>query len=197
MRLQMAVGSAVWDECAAESESQGTGVAGHPRNRAVIVVGVLVCPMASFSQGIPSTPITLTDKITSLDGVWTYDRGKGVRGSCDLDEQNDRIIRIGVSPQGLNIESERLKALLPLDGTPVTVRDKTIAMAALEAGWLAITIRVVAPNNRGATNVHRDVYVVSRDQLTIWRNFTIEWPDGSLSSTVCSYRQVVVYQRQK
>ena len=35
------------------------------------------------------------------------------------------------------------------------------------------------------------------DQLTVWRNFTIEWPDGSLSSTECSYRQVLVYQRQK
>jgi hypothetical protein len=38
---------------------------------------------------------------------------------------------------------------------------------------------------------------VSRDQLTVWRNFTIEWPDGSLSSTEGSYRQVLVYQRQK
>lgn len=163
--------------------------------------------MGSFGQGIPSTPITLTDKITSLDGVWKYDPSKGVRGSCDLADQNDRTIRIGVSPQGVSIESERIKALLPLDGSPVTVRDKTVATAALEAGWLAITIRVVAPNNRGATNVHRGVYVVSRDPdrrdpgprevLTIWRNFTIEWPDGSLSSTECSYRHVVVYQRQE
>lgn len=97
----------------------------------------------------------------------------------------------------MNIESERITKLLPLDGSPVTVRDKTVASAALDAGWLAITIRVVAPNNRGATNVHRDVYVVSGDQLTVWRNFTIEWPDGSLSSTVCSYRQALVYRRQK
>jgi len=163
----------------------------------IVVAVLLCCPMGSFGQGTPSTPIALTDKITSLDGVWIYDPAKGVRGSCDLADQNDRIIRIGVSPQGVNVESERLKKLLPLDGSPVTVKDKTVATAALDAGWLAITIRVVAPMNRGATNVHRDVYVVSRDQLTVWRNFTIEWPDGSLSSTECSYRQVLVYQRQK
>ena len=179
------------------------------RRAVFVVVAVLVyCPMRSFGQGVPSTPITLTDKITHLEGVWVLDPTKGVRGSCDLADQNDRIIRISVSPQGVNVESGRLTKLLPLDGSPVTVRDKTVAVAALDAGWLAITIRVVAPNNRGATNVHRDVYTAERrqmplesnvnyDELTIWRNFTTEWPDGSLSSTVCSYRAALVYRRQK
>ena len=51
--------------------------------------------------------------------------------------------------------------VLPLDGSPVTVKDKTTASASLDAGWLAITTRVIAPMNRGATNVHRDVYIVS------------------------------------
>jgi hypothetical protein len=154
--------------------------------------------MRSFAQGIPGTPIALTDKITSLDGVWIHNPTKGVRGSCATAvDQTERIIRIGVSPQGVNVESERLKRLLPLDGSPVTVRASTAATAALDAGWLAITIRVVAPMGRGTTNVHRDVYVVSADELTIWRNFTIEWPDGSLSSTVCSYRAALVYQRQR
>jgi hypothetical protein len=56
--------------------------------------------------------------------------------------------------------------------------------------------------------VHRDVYIAERrqmplesnvnyDELTIWRNFTTEGPDGSLSSTVCSYRAALVYRRQK
>ena len=107
------------------------------RRAVFVVVAVLVCcPMGPFAQGVPSTPITLTDKITSLDGVWIYDPTKHVRGSCDLADQNDRIIRIGVSPQGVNIESERITKLLPLDGSPVTVRDKTVASAALDAGWL-------------------------------------------------------------
>ena len=165
----------------------------------IVVAGLVFCPMRSFGQGVPSTPVTLTDKITDLDGVWIYDPTKGVRGSCTLADQgpDDRIIRIRVSPQGVNVESERLRKLLPLDGSPVTVRDKTVASAALDAGWLAITIRVAAPMDRGATNVHRDVYIVSDDELTIWRNFTIEWPDGSLSSTVCSYRAALVYRRQK
>jgi hypothetical protein len=164
----------------------------------LIVVAILACcPMASFGQGIRSTPITLTEKITSLGGVWIYDPSKGVHGNCDLADQADRMIRISVSPQGVNVESERSKMLLPLDGSPVTVKDKTVATAALDAGWLVTTVRVIAPMNRGATNVQRDVYIVSHGELTIWRNFTVEWPDGSLSSTACSYRQVVVYQRQK
>ena len=164
------------------------------RGKVLVAAAVLACcTVQSFAQ---SGPIALTDKITSLDGVWIYDPTAGVRGSCDLADQNDRIIRIGVSRQGVRVGSERLTALLPLDGSSVTVRASTVATAALDAGWLAITIRVVAPNRRGTTNVHRDVYVVSDDALTIWRNFTIEWPDGSLSSTVCSYRQALVYRRQ-
>ena len=172
-----------------------------------VVVAVLVCsPIRSFGQGVPRTPITLTDKITHLEGVWALDPTKSVRGSCATEDQADQTIRISVSPQGVNVG--RPPALLPLDGSPVTVTDKTVASAALDAGWLAITIRTIAPMNRGTTNVFRDVYIAERrqipfesnvnyDELTIWRNFTIEWPDGSLSSTVCSYRTALVYRRQK
>ena len=174
-----------------------------------VVVAVLVCsPIRSFGQGVPRTPITLTDKITHLEGVWALDPTKSVRGSCATEDQADQTIRISVSPQGVNVESGRLTKLLPLDGSPVTVRDKTVATAALDAGWLAITTRTIAPMNRGTTNVFRDVYIAERrqipleskvnyDELTIWRNFTTEWPDGSLSSTVCSYRAALVYRRQK
>lgn len=159
----------------------------------VFVTVLMYWPAGSFGQ---STPIALTEKITSLEGVWTHDPAKGIRGSCVTPgDQPEQTIRIGVSAQGVDVQSERLKKLLPLDGSPVPVRDSTVAAAALDAGWLAITIRVLAPGGRGATNVHRDVYVVSGDELTVWRNFTIEWPDGSLSSTVCSYRQALVYQR--
>ena len=176
------------------------------RRAVFVVVAVLVyCPMG-FGQGVPSTPITLTDKITHLEGVWVLDPTKGVRGSCATNDQPDRTIRISVSPQGVNVG--RPQALLPLDGSPVTVKDKTVASAAIDAGWLAITIRTIAPMDRGATNVVRDVYIAERrqiplesnvnyDELTIWRNFTIEWPDGSLSSPVCSYRGALVYRRQK
>ena len=177
------------------------------RRAVFVVVAVLgFCPMESFGQGVASTPITLTDKITHLEGVWVLDPTKGVRGSCATTDQPDQTIRISVSPQGVNVG--RPQALLPLDGSPVTVQDKTVASAALDAGWLAITIRTIAPMNRGATNVRRDVFIAERrqfplesnvnyDELTIWRNFTIEWPDGSLSSTVCSYRTALVYRRQK
>ena len=161
--------------------------------RAVLVVFAVLacCPMGSFDQG---TSIALTNKITSLDGLWKHDPNKGVTSSCP--GTPDQTIRISVSAQEVSVESERPKMLLPLDGIPVTVTSG-VATATLDAGWLAITIRVPAPGGRGATNVHRDVYVVNQDELTIWRNFTIEWPDGSLSSTVCSYRSALVYRRQK
>ena len=171
-----------------------------------VVAVVVCCPMGSFGQGIPSTPVTLTDKITHLEGVWVLEPTKGVRGSCATKDQPDQTIRISVSPQGVNVG--RPQALLPLDGSPVTLKDKTVASAALDAGWLAVTIRTIAPMNRGATNLFRDVYIAERrqmplesnvnyDELTIWRNFTIEWPGGSLSSTACSYRAALVYRRQK
>jgi hypothetical protein len=173
----------------------------------LVVVAVLVfSPMGSFAQGVPRTPITLTDKITQLEGVWVLDPTRGVRDSCATNNQPDQTIRITVSPQGVNVG--RPQALLPLDGSPVTVSDKTVAGAALDAGWLAVTIRTIAPMNRGTTNVSRDVYIAERrqvplesnvnyDELTIWRTFTIEWPDGSVSSTVCSSRAALVYRRQK
>jgi hypothetical protein len=173
----------------------------------LVVVAALVCwPMGSSGQGIRSTPITLTDKITHLNGVWVLDPTKGVRGSCATTDQGDQIIRISISPQGVDVG--RPQALLPLDGSPVTVKDKTVASAALDAGWLAITMRTIAPMDRGAINVRRDVYIAERrqipfesvvnyDELTIWRNFTVEWPDGSVSSTVCSYREALVYHRQR
>jgi hypothetical protein len=171
-----------------------------------VVVAVLVYCPRGFGQGVPSTPITLTEKITRLEGVWVLDPTKGVRGSCATNDQPDQTIRISISPQGVNVG--RPQALLPLDGSPVTVKDKTVASAALDAGWLAITVRTIAPMNRGTVNVFRDVYIAERrqiplestvnyDELTIWRNFTTEWPDGSLSSTVCSYRAALVYRRQK
>src|SRR5262245_8632778 len=120
----------------------------------VVVAGLVSCPLGSFGQGIPRTPIALTEKITSLDGVWILDPMKGVRGSCATKDQTSQTIRISVSPQGVNVG--RPQALLPLDGSPVTVADKTVASAALDAGWLAVTIRVVAPMDRGAMNIHRD-----------------------------------------
>jgi hypothetical protein len=110
--------------------------------RAVLVlIAVLACgPMGSFGQG---TPIALTDKITSLDGLWIHDPTKGVDGTCP--GAPDQTIRIGVSPQGIHVESGRPGGLLPLDGAPVTVTTNGVATASLEAGWLAITIRVLAP----------------------------------------------------
>lgn len=165
----------------------------------VFVVAALVCfQVGPFGQGLPSTPIALTDKITSLDGVWLYDLTRGIKtiSACSTGTV-EQSVRIRVSLRGVDVEEGRPKgALLPLDGSPVTVNG-TVATATLDAGWLAITMRTPAPMGRASTNVRRDVYVVDHDELTIWRNFTIEWPDGSLSNTVCSYREALVYKRQQ
>ena len=175
--------------------------------RAILVVVTVLacCPMRSFAQ---NTPITLTEKITSLDGLWIRDRAKGVTSSCPSTSTTnpstntiEQTVRISVSPQGISIESARRKWIVPLDGSPSSMMDSgsrsPVATATLDAGWLALTARRTAPLDRGTTNVFREVYVASNDELTIWRNFTVEWPDGSLSSTVCSYREALVYRRQK
>jgi hypothetical protein len=58
---------------------------GGMKRAVLIVIAILVClPMGSFGQGISSTPITLTEKITSLRRVSGYTtRLRGLRGSCD------------------------------------------------------------------------------------------------------------------
>ena len=155
--------------------------------------------MPSFAQG---KPLALTEKIASLDGQWIRDPAKGVTSSCPSTSTTiDQTVRISVSPQAVSVESHGLKWLVPLDESPATVTGSGsfngVATAAFDAGWLAITARQSAPGGRGTTNVFREVYVVSHDELTIWRNFNIEGPDGSLSSTVCSYREALVYRRQR
>jgi hypothetical protein len=71
--------------------------------------------------------------------------------------------------------------LLPLDGALCTLKDKTVATAALDAGWLASTVRVMAPMTKGryqrpSRRLHREPWPTADDLA----NFTVEWPDGSL-----------------
>src|SRR5262245_7166771 len=150
--------------------------AGQDMRRAGLIVGVVLacCPMGSFGQGIPSTPITLTDKITHLDGVWILDPTRGVRSSCEGTTNNDvdQTVRISISPQGVSIESHSLKWFVPLDGSPTVEgsgSSNMVATAALDAGWLAITTRGIAPNGRGTTNVFREVYIAERRQIPFER----------------------------
>lgn len=166
------------------------------KGAAILVMAVLGSgQVASFAQG---QTIVLTEKIARLDGEWVRDRTRGVTSSCRGTSAIDDIVRIRVSAEVVRVESHRLTWLVPLDGRPPTLTGagsfKGEVIATLDAGWLAITSRQSAPNNRGATNVFREVYIGGDDELTIWRNFTIEWPDGSLSSTVCSYREALVYR---
>ena len=159
----------------------------------VVVVAVLACfQMPSFAQG---DSVALIEKITNLDGLWIRDRTKGVEGHCG--NTIDETIRISVSALGVGFESRRLTGLIQLDGSVTNVGGGTFsgaASAALDAGWLAVTTR---HKRAQGTGVSRDVYVVQGDELTIWRTFLFERPDGTPNQNACDGRQALVYQRQR
>src|SRR5438874_9532160 len=127
----------------------------------VIVVAVLVCcQMPSFGHG---DSIGLTEKLTSLDGLWIWDRTRGVEGHCG--NPVDETIRIGVSALGVSFASRRLTGLIKLDGSVTNVGGGNFsgaASAALDAGSLAVTIR---HKRAQGTGVSRDVYVVRGNDL--------------------------------
>jgi len=157
----------------------------------IVVAALLCCPVWAFAQG---TPIALTDKITSLDGVWIRDRTKGVEGYCG--NTIDDTIQIAVSTSGISFESRRLTGLLKLDGSVTNVGGGNFsgaASASIDAGWLAVTNRHKRAQGIG---ISRDVYVVQGNELTIWRTFHLEGPDGTLNQNACDGRQALVYARK-
>jgi hypothetical protein len=160
---------------------------------ALAVVAVLACcHTPSFAQG---TPIAMTANITSLDGLWIRDPTKGVEGHCG--NTTDATIRISVSAPEVRFESRRLTGIIRLDGTETTVGGGNFsgaASATLDAGWLAVTTRRTRARGVG---VSRDVYAVRDDELTIWRTFHFELPNGASSQNACDGRQALVYQRQR
>jgi hypothetical protein len=169
------------------------------KRAALVVVTVLACgPMPSFAQGKPIEP---TERINSLAGQWTQDPPKGIDSGCG--NTNDQTIRISVSPQGVSFESRRLAGLMRFDGGVTTMTglgnfDGAVS-AAVDGGWLALTTRRIraAGASAGSANVQHDVFIVRGDELTIWRTFNVEWPDGTQRQDICGNRQAVVYQRQR
>ena len=163
--------------------------------RAALVVGVAVLACFQVPLLAQGDSGALTEKITSLDGLWIRDPTKGVEGHCG--NTIDETIRIGVSARGVNFESRRLTGLIRLDGSVTNVGGGNFsgaASAALDAGWLAVTTRHTRAQGTG---VSRDVYDVQADELTIWRTFHFERPDGTLNQNACDGRQALVYQRQR
>jgi len=158
----------------------------------VVVVALAYGQMPSSAQG---DSIGLTDKIKSLDGLWIRDRTKGLEGHCG--NTIDETIRIGVSAQEVSFESRRLTGLIRLDGSVTNVGGGNFsgaASASLDAGWLAVTNRHKRTQGIG---ISRDVFAVQGNELTIWRTFHFERPDGTLNQDACDGRQALVYQRQK
>ncbi len=159
----------------------------------LIVVAALLCwPVGAFAQG---TPIALTDRITSLDGLWLRDRTKGIEGYCG--NTIDETIHVAVSALGVTFESRRLTGLIKLDGSVTNVGGGNFsgaASASIDAGWLAVTNRHKRAQGIG---ISRDVFVVQGDELTVWRTFHFEGLNGTLDQRACDGRQALVYQRQR
>ena len=169
------------------------------KRAALALVAVLACCQTlSFAQ---VKPITLTERITTLDGQWRLDPTKGIDSCCG--NTIDQTIRIGVSQEGVNFESRRLAGLIKFDGSVTTMTGlgnfNGTASATLDGGWLAVTTRRIraAGASAGSTNVQHDVFIVRGDELTIWRTFNVESPNGTQRNDICGNRQAVVYQRQR
>lgn len=158
----------------------------------LVVASLAWCEISSFAQG---DGIKLTEKITRLDGRWIRDRTKGVEGYCG--NTIDETIQITVSVSGVNFESRRLTGLLKFDGSVTNVGGGNFsgaASASIDAGWLAVTNRHNRPQGIG---ISRDVFVVQGDELTVWRTFHLEGPDGAPNQNACDGRQALVYRRDR
>ena len=133
----------------------------------------------------------ITDKITSLAGVWTRDASRGAGGICGVSEPD--AISFELRPDSIVVQT-RTTRTIPLTGTATTADG--LASASTDAGWLKVTM--TTPRNGGYANVMQEVYILNRDrtELTLWRTLNVQMPDGSSGKIDCGNRTAVVYRRQ-
>jgi hypothetical protein len=164
--------------------------------RIVAVLGAIafVPFAAAAAQSLsPSTPVPLTSKLTGLAGQWTRDPSRGTGSICGVRPED--TIEFGVSDQAITVGSVRLNARLSLDGTPAMPLIGLTATAALDAGWLKVT--VTRERAQGFANIMQDAYLLNRDAtvLTVWRVLNTRRPDGTSGKIDCGNRQAIVYVR--
>ena len=150
----------------------------------------LVLLVASVASG-QQLAFPITDKITSLAGIWTRDPSRGSGGICGVSEPD--VISFDLRPNSIMVQT-RSTWTIPLTGTATTANGLTTAST--DAGWLKVTI--TTPRNGGFANVMQEVYVLNRDrtELTLWRTLNVQLPDGGSGKIDCGNRSAVVYRRQ-
>jgi hypothetical protein len=161
--------------------------------RAVLMIAVAALMLAvTPARTVVTQEIALTTKLTGLQGTWARDATRGTGGICGVPVAD--TIALKVSPTEVAVETDHLRGVFKLDGTETELSDGRTAAAALDAGWLAITMK----RRRGdyATNVMQEVYIVLGNDLTIWRVLNTVFADGTPGKIDCGNRHAIVYTRQ-
>ena len=138
--------------------------------------------------------VPLTDKVTRLEGSWRLDPARGTGGICGV-PVSPRII-FKVSPAEVTMEASYNRGAIKLDGTESALIDGRGARAALDAGWLAVTM--TRKRNGGLANVMREVYILNGacTELTVWRTLNVIMPDGSQGKIDCGNHHAILYTRE-
>ena len=161
---------------------------------AMVLAGALLAAPALSAQ---QTRLPLTDKLTGLEGTWIRDPARGAGGICGVNPPD--VVTVNVSASEITFTASATQGAtvttgtVRLDGTQTTLSDGRTATAALDAGWLAVTVR---RERGGGANVMREVYIALKGELTIWRTLNVELPDGTQGKIDCGNHHAIVYKRK-
>jgi len=161
---------------------------------ALVLVGTVAAASAVLAQ---QKPFPLTDKLTNLAGTWVRDPARGTGGICGVNPADS--LTITVTPTEVFFSpvatpgATTISGTVKLDGSASMVSSGT-ATAALDAGWLAVTMR--RERSGGFVNVLREVYIPLRGELTIWRTLNVERPDGGPDKIDCGNHHAIVYVKR-
>ena len=160
------------------------------------LVALIVLSLATISA--QHAPFPLTEKLTGLEGTWVRDPARGAGGICGVNPPPVVTIKVTASEitfdTGAMVGATGTTGTVRFDGTQTMLTDGRSASAALDAGWLAVTMR---RERGGGANVMREVYIALKGELTIWRTLNVELPDGTQGKIDCGNHTAIVYRRQQ
>jgi hypothetical protein len=159
--------------------------------RPIVPVAALIL-LLSYPSAVAAQLIPLITKLTGLAGVWTRDTTRGAGGICGVPVPVR--VEIAVTPTEIEIRTNVAEGTVKLDGSETTLSDGRTARASLDAGWLKITMR--RQRNGGSVNVMQEVYIVTGNDLTIWRALNVVLPDGGDGKIDCDNRHAIVFTRK-
>ena len=164
-----------------------------PASALVLTAIVLGASAVSAQQA----PFPLTDKLKGLEGTWVRDPTLGAGGICGVNPPDVVTVKVSANEitfdSGTKVGATGTAGTVRLDGTQTTLADGRSATAALDAGWLAVTMR---RERGGGANVMREVYIALKGELTIWRTLNVELPDGTQGKIDCGNHTAIVYRRK-